>query len=400
MRVVPARLVALTLLAATSGASANDLHVAVTNGGLVVKGDADDNVVALDGDGLGADAVRLTPGGATTVNGSAAAQVFTGLAAGGVTITLGGGNDAVSILHFNPTGKIAIVGGAGADRITVTESTMHGPTKLDLGAGDNALGLCSATFEGTLTLKSGKGSGGAASIDCGNVANQWSTTDGTAVLVENGATNDLVVKLGAGNDAFALVGSTVHGAVKATFGGGSDGVVVCGTLIDADVSLALGGSSASAQHVVCATMEGTADATGQSAVAIGNTPIGGSLVVTGGAGDDVVALAGEGITGDVTAKLGAGNNVLRGNSVTFSKGWTTKTGKGADLVDFNDFLVTGVAKLLLGDGDNQILFATTLFQDDLTIKTGKGDDVIHAQTTTFAHTSIDPGPGTNDVQIP
>ena len=57
----------LAFLLATSSAAANDVVVTVKGGALTVKGDADANLLLLDGIGLGTDAIRITPSGGTTV---------------------------------------------------------------------------------------------------------------------------------------------------------------------------------------------------------------------------------------------------------------------------------------------------------------------------------------------
>ncbi len=86
--------------------AAGNVTVETKAGKLVIVGDADDNVIAIDQMGLGADEFRVTPTN-TSVNGSASAATFSGV-----------------------TSDILFDLGAGADEVDFTAATVPGNVRL------------------------------------------------------------------------------------------------------------------------------------------------------------------------------------------------------------------------------------------------------------------------------
>jgi len=82
------------LALAPTFATAGDVAVSVGGGTLKVAGTAADDELTIAG--FGVNAVNVTPGAATTVNGSGAPQVFGGITKG-FKISLGDGADDLNI---------------------------------------------------------------------------------------------------------------------------------------------------------------------------------------------------------------------------------------------------------------------------------------------------------------
>jgi hypothetical protein len=86
----------LVLLAFPVSAIADDLEVAVVNGNLKIRGDADDNILRIDDDGFAVSELRITPGGTTTVNGSSDPLIASGIT-GDVDLALGSGANQATL---------------------------------------------------------------------------------------------------------------------------------------------------------------------------------------------------------------------------------------------------------------------------------------------------------------
>jgi hypothetical protein len=196
----------------------------VTNGGLVIRGDAASNGLSLVlGDTAGTIAVGGFDG-TTTVNGSLDGIIVSGVT-GDVDITLRGGDDQLNLidLAFVPIpGSLLIDTGPGDDAISVDDSSPGedvvantGPGNdsftMNSGArnllvhtadGDDFLNLDGVTVGDRATLRSGGGDD--------EVVINFSTIGG-----------DTTVETSGGTDSLTILDSTFEGSTELNGGGGN-----------------------------------------------------------------------------------------------------------------------------------------------------------------------------------
>lgn len=362
-------------LLVSSTAAANDVAVEVKGGSLVIKGDDDGNAVTLDQVGLGTDSVRVAPGGGTTVNGAAGAQVFGGLVAG-AKITLAGGADLLELESMQLNGNVGIKAGDGSDRVNVLDATLQGPAKIDLGAGDNALTLCDAAFPNDVSIKIGKQTGGFVTATCPGATGNVTTNEGGSVFLMH-------------NDTFG--GSLAVKAASAVHVGVVDDVAVAGALAFKNVPLValcystLSGAASvklpkilgsAGGNVSCEGGATEAFADGNTALAMSGSTVGDAFTVKSAAGGDGIVVTGTSVQEGMTVAMGSGLNFLFLDGVQVGTDLVAKAGKDDDDF-FGDNLQIGEnATVKYGAGANVIDFGTSLVGENLTIATGAGNDTI------------------------
>ena len=384
------------LLATASIASANDVLVSVKNGKLSVKGDADGNQLTIDGTGLQGDSLRITPGGGTTVNGVAGAQIFTGFVEG-VSIKLGDGSDDLEVFQKTLAGKVAVSLGKGSDRLRIDDATLGGPSKIDLGGGDDAFAACRSLFESDVTLKLGKGTGGSVQTTCGGSAGSASTSDASVfVTFDSGFAGKLDVKAAPGVHVGVIDDTSVAGVTS------SKNVALLAlcyaSFADVKVKMPkiLGNFGG---EVSCEGGAHEGFANGNTAMVIVDSPITGVLTSKGNAGSDTVVAIGVSTAGPVTMDQGAGLNFLLFEDVTMPS-LAVKAGKNDDDLFVENTAVAGDVTIKHGDGNNVIDFATSTIGGNLTVKTGAGNDFFERGVTVAGTSTIDLGKGTNTMAIP
>lgn len=153
-----------------------NVTAAVGNGVLTIRGDRAGNVLALTSDPAGG--VRLTGGGATTVNGAAGAALFAA-AARGVRVSLGEGDDRltvtgvvlpgevrvdagrgagqVSLQSAGVRGRLRIAGRSGPETVELRSATVNGRTDMGTGSQADRVTLADSTFAGRVTVRTGRG---------------------------------------------------------------------------------------------------------------------------------------------------------------------------------------------------------------------------------------------------
>lgn len=393
----------LALLLATAAiAEANDVLVSIKNGKLSVKGDADANQLTIDGTGLQADSLRITPHGGTTVNGLAGAQTFTGFV-GGVTIKLGDGDDELGVFQKTLAGKVAINLGAGSDALEIIDATLEGPNKIDLGGGDDAFAVCDSRVESDLTLKIGKGTEGPVVASCGGSLNLAASVDASAFAASDSTFEGaLTVKAASGRHAAVIDDTDIAGELT------TKNVAYLGLCYSTYAS----GVKATMPKVLVDTGQARCDSNGigdaeldvnaGTAVVIASSLIGGPVIVKGNAGFDAVSMAQVNVLGNLAVSLGSGRGEFTLVSATIAGDLVVKSGKGDDAISGTDLLVNGETTLKAGDGTNNLYFIVTQFDGDVLVKTGKGDDTLNFGTLVEfgAGSTIDPGKGTNTVTVP
>lgn len=384
------------LLATTSVASANDVLVAIKNGKLSVKGDADANALTIDGTGLQADSLRVTPSGGTTVNGVAGPQVFTGFVEG-VTIKLGDGGDALEVFQKTLAGKVAISLGKGSDRLRIDDATFGGPSKIDLGGGDDGFAACRSLFDADVSLKLGKGTGGNVEATCGGAAGSASTTNASVfVTFDSGFAGKLDVKAAPGVHVGVIDDTSITGVTS------SKNVALLAlcyaSFADVKVKMPkiLGNFGG---EVSCEGGAHEGFANGNTAMVIVDSPINGVLTSKGNAGSDTLVAIGVAIAGAVAMDHAAGFNFLFFDDVTMPS-LVVKAGKNDDDLFVENTAVSGDVTIKHGDGNNVIDFATSTIGGNLTVKTGAGDDFLERGVTVSGTSAIDLGKGTNTMAVP
>lgn len=382
------------LLASAGDVLAGDVLVSIKSGALVVKGDDAGNTITIDGNALGVDAIRVTPGGGTTVNDAAGPQVFGGFASG-ATITFGSGADVVTITDRTLVGKVTIKTGKGSDRLTLDDTTLRGPTKIDLGRGDDALAACSATFDTEVVVKLGKGTGGAVTVDCGNPGSS-STLDASVVFIDDSTfSGALTLKAAAGVHVVTVNDTNVLGAMAFK---NVALLALCYDLFGGPITAKmpkivgnLGG------EVECNDGSATAIANGNTAIAMAGATLNAEFTVKGGAGGDTAVVTGTSIAGATAVSLGAGLNFLFFDEVSTAS-LLAKAAKNDDDFFADALTVAGDATIKYGAGSNVIDLGTSNIGGDLVVKTGGGNDSITTNAVTVTgERTIDGGKGVDTI---
>jgi hypothetical protein len=384
------------VLLSASAASANDVRVAVKGGKLSIKGDADANQLTIDGTGLQSDSLRITPAGATTVNGAAGPQIFTGFVEG-VAIKLGDGNDDLEVFQKNLAGKVAINLGKGSDRLRIDDATFSGPSTIDLGGGDDAFAACHSLFGSDVTLKLGKGTSGNVQTTCGGSAGSVSTSNASVFATYNsGFAGKLDVKAAQGVHVGVIDDTSIAGVTSSK---NVPLLALCyGTFADVKVKmpkiLGVFGGEVSCEGGV---QEGFAN--GNTAMVIVESLINGVLTSKGNAGSDTVVVIGVSIAGAVTMDHAAGFNFVLFEDVAMPS-LVVKAGKNDDDLFVQKTAVAGDVAIKHGDGSNVIDFAFSTIGGNLAVKTGAGNDFLERGVDVTGTSTIDLGKGTNTIAVP
>src|SRR5436190_15905870 len=139
---------------------AGDVTAQIHNGNLIIKGDSNDNVVAVTQSGT---TITVT-GTGTTVNGGTTPAVLTGFT-GGIKLKMKGGNDGVTLTGLTATELEADLG-KGNDTLDIENCTVNGETELEGEKGNDTVTIDTATttetpissrFNGVLDIDLGKG---------------------------------------------------------------------------------------------------------------------------------------------------------------------------------------------------------------------------------------------------
>jgi len=413
---------ALALFCVPVSARANDVLVTVSGGKMTVKGDADPNVIRIDQAGMD---VRVTPGGATTVNGSVLPQLFPA-ASDGLKLALAGGADELTLTMLTITGKVSIAMGEGADTITINDIDL-GPTKLDLGANDNSVTSVALIVHGALAVKGGKGNdslgfqetiadkmkfglgdgtdalafcdahvaeGIAVDLGAGTTGNSTKSCGGsfpaTAAAAEGNSlaasgilidAGGLSVKGGAGNDSFASSLMSIQGDVKISLGNGRGGFTMCEVGVAGSVKAKLGKPGSGDTTAWCRKANAyDLTVTAQTLFVLAEVNVSGDFSVKSSTGNDAGAALLCGFGGVVKLDFGNGLNAANLQADLFVEDLIIKSGKQADDIRVAGSQVGGKSVITLGDGNNDLVVAGTTIGGDLTVKAGAGDDTIDVST--------------------
>lgn len=348
----------------TSEALAGDVTVSETKRGAAVTGSPGvDNVFLFAGAAPGA--VRIVAGAGTTVNGGT--ETVVALAGrDSLLVSLGEGDDFVSLTGASFPGNLALGGGGGADRIVVSSCEVAGSlvVKQDAGSGEERVEATHVTGKfqlfggegGDLVTFSGCTVRGPSKIDVG-------AGDDTLSASGVQCTRLLDLRGGAGEDQFYLSGCTLDAGTKVRGDAGNDLWYVSSGALYGKSRVDLGDGDDSA-NVVFTTFDDlqAKGGAGADAFFITQSIYGGKLSLLTGDDDDRATIYGAQFTGFVKMDMGAGNDrVDVFQSLQFQGGALMKGGAGDDV-----FAMTGV-----------------VFEKAATADGGAGADTVQGSGNTF-----------------
>src|SRR4051812_44657819 len=198
---------------------AGDVTAKIVNGDLIIKGDRNDNQIAITQSGT---TITVT-GTGTTVNSDPSA-VLTGFT-GSIELKMRRGNDAVTLTAVTATGLDASLG-KGNDTLNIANCTVNGDTELEGEKGNDTIivdtptdgeGAISSRFNGLLEIDLGKG-------------------NDSLKLVNARVTDDTDIEGSRGTDAVTITGSTMT-TLDTDLGRGDDSLVISTTTVSVETDL-------------------------------------------------------------------------------------------------------------------------------------------------------------------
>lgn len=414
--------------------------IATYGAGVSVTGGAGTNSLAVQPTSLAAKTLTYVGGGDNdnvTMNGSAAG--FSGLVSinlgdgvnslanynydffnGGLSVTGGGGVDTVTFGGYITAKSITLRLGDGADVLNHNGSylTVSGLADYGMGDGANSIGgyFYSANYLGGLKVTGGIGDD-TLSISAYNlILAKGATFDG------GGGTNSLALNAtflesasdlsftngvhGAGTSSVTVSAASIllHKGVTAKFGDGAESFTITGgnnvSILGGVTVTAPGtGGSAISLNGPSFSIAGKLSVTGGSDgfnVGTSITSLNlGSVVLTGGAGNDVVNISAEGQIGSLTLSLGAGgsNVSIQGqhDGLTIKGALNITTPSAAsgdyDYLTLTNLNVLGATTVVQGAGTGAVTIDNVLLAA-LSINTGAGNDTINFETSNSGIVSL------------
>jgi hypothetical protein len=362
------------LLLATSPARADNVKASVKGSTLVLKGDSGSNelalatMTALKGSATPT-TVTVTPGGDTTVNGSASAAAFDGVVS--VKANLGAGDDALTLEDFEIDGTLSVNGASGDDAVTLDNAVVGsnckingGPGTLTLnatltnldknlsvkaggpGAGPNALTFSALVVDSNTSISLGAGHATLTDTDFSNYQGsfKFKSASGTLAITDASIGGAASIKLGTGGNDLTLTDAFVGGNLVVGCSGGADVVRLFGTNVDIDCKVTL---AAGANTVVIDRLDLVP---GPGSVL---SDIGGKLKITAGGGaDNATVEHGTHVGSSCSILLSNGSNDVAVTESSVGDDLVIKTGSGADSADITGTTVGGQTKIDLGSGAN------------------------------------------------
>lgn len=343
----------LVVLSVSSAVEGGDMTATLKSGVLTIKDSSADDSFTIDQAALMTTNFRLTPDPGTTINGSGAAQVFSGVTKD-LKLVFTSGADGVDLDDLTVTRDLVVTGGNGTSVSIVISNG------LDVG---RDLRVDSKTPQFALT-SSGIGNIVRRDVKC----DLRGATSNTLVFSPLHVLRNTIVKGSKGNDVF-VIGSNTQLVGNLTFdaGAGFD------TFVDAN-PVVVGGNF---------------KMTGKSSTK--------TCVVSGKYGGNVTADVGDGngntvvctapfVGGTLRAKFGTGtSNVLTisGSDVTDDVECTSKGGQ--DFVTIANTGTGGDVRIKVGNGTNTVtVTGASVIGGDIVMSGGNGLDVFQVDgSSTF-----------------
>ena len=192
-----------------------NVNASLSDGNLIIQGNAAANVIFLDQPGLNVRNVRITGDSTTTINHQTGPVILHGMT-GDVNINMGAGADSVTLTGLTLPGKV-LVSGLGTVNVDLQSMVVQGKTKIVGGTGRDVITIDDSTFKGAVRLSTG-GAKDLVQIE----------TQGDPLGRPTRFRGPVSIRLGDGNDTLqvGVTGETGHRALfpNAVFFDGGSGV--------------------------------------------------------------------------------------------------------------------------------------------------------------------------------
>ncbi len=365
--------------------------VTQAGGNLIITGDQDPNLFAIDGLGLDEGQFRVS-GPAGTING--ADEFFADGVTGNVTIRLPGGDNVINIHHADIGSNLLPMDGDGNLSVEIYNSNVSRSLTVRSGLGSAGIAISSTEVGGATRIQNRAGQGhfnvtasslgGPVNITSGAQFNQIEVIDSTfsraalfnirgddGVHLLNSLLGPLVIRGGANS---AISTQDVHFDGNLSMVNLNDGIT---RLHDTTVSgnVVFRGSGVMALHR-CTLLGNVSYVFGhlESGAHFTGSQIWGNVNVRGGNAETAVLVSGTEVGGNVNVRVGAasGSGFYVENS-TFHRNVMFAFGPGDTLGSINDTLITGNFGLRTGAGENAFAFRRSEFDGNVAIAFGNGD---------------------------
>jgi large repetitive protein len=336
-------------------------------------------------------------------------SVFTSTLSGGLSITGGGGNDQVYLGAIAPSqqagfittsnavsigGNLSIALGGGSDSVnfgtpgdTSTDVTVGGNLSICLGNGADTINEILTSVADSESIQAGNGTD---FVGVGNVAPGNTLPNADDTLVTVGGT--LSVNLGNGSDN-VFVGNS-EGAGETDVDTGS-----------ALIQLGSGGNSVSLGFVNVAKNLSVVDGNGNDRFDSYDVTVGGSLAVAMGNGNDsIIADSTSPVKGSATFALGNGNDFLAYYIFNVGGSLSITLGNGDDAVSQIDSTIGGAESIVTGCGvpnasdDTIVLNNVTAQSANISTGPRAAADVV-VEDSSFTSLSVTLGAGAGNLTV-
>lgn len=326
-----------------STAVAGDMSASLKSGVLTIKDSSADDSFTIDQSGLMTTNFRITPDPGTTVNGSAVAQLFSGV-----------------------TKDVKLVFGLGTDHAEIDDVVIERDLLVNTGVGTAAsVGIVNGLDVGRDLRVDTKGpTFSLSSSGTGNIVRRdvkctlRGTSSNSLAFTPLHVLRNTIIKGASGSDV-VVVGANVQLVGNVTFDSGAG--------IDTYVD--------SATTVVGGNLKMTGKAGTKTCVASGK--VSGDLITDVGNGDgNTVVCTAPKVGGSIRAKFGTGtNNVLTVSSVTVTEGIECTSKGSVDSVTLVGTSCGGDVRVKLGNGTNAMSMSSNpAIGGDVVFTGGQGID--------------------------
>ncbi len=381
---------------------AGDVSAKVKHGDLIVTGPFDDCYFVIDGNALGPGQARFTPSPGTTVNGSAAPVIVSGMTRD-LIVNASSGIDQIEISKMRVFRDLILSLGAGDDAVAVSDTKIERNAKLSFGTGINAGSLNGVALLGRLTCRGGpefdfldvkeSSIGGKVDVRLGDgvgVVNLLADMP-RAVRVRTGSGDDSIAlwsgigvppaRLDTGDGADTLLlGGEVRGAMRVAMGGDADVFYAQDTTFESPARVDLGD--------------------GSDLLDLWNCELESSARFAGGRDADTFSVLEDHAGSDLTLDFGSGSGSLQSTNTVCERSLTILDVADLSLQDVavgRDLRVRGAPK----EGLEAILLGVSTARD-LDVRGRGANDALGAtdQCSVHGDTRIRFGPGNNSVKLP
>jgi hypothetical protein len=305
------------------------------------------------------------------------------LLAGNVTVSVSGGN--LLVRGDNNDNQIAIfqlddgqyaVGGLTGTTVNggpvVVRSGIRGNIDVDLKSGDDVLGVGNDT-EGLVAIAERFG------VDVGDISGLVDLLEQAEAPAQMEVPRNLTIKTNNGDDAVAII-ADVGRRIEVNLGNGDNALVIDPTLVGDDIIVRAGSGSDTLEVVdtEVAQMLDVNLGNGANDVLVENSSVGQSAVITTGSGNDYVDIADVSIDDNLVVRTGGGHDDVfahshGGEGMDVDGTVDIDTNSGNDYVEFSGS-VGVILKIRTGNGNDGVGVFDAEVGDDLNIDTGAGND--------------------------